>query len=514
MSYILLTRPLSDTIELENALHLPVLRAPLLEVELVISKNEPVVTDYNNLIVTSARALKIFSKINAFLKKPIWCVGSKTAQLAKGLGFETIYAAENSAIELCQLILSKTTPQTEKFLHICGECLHYDIIEKLCEEGYKADKLALYKTISIERFEADVLNAFLNYHIVMIPVFSHKTAMTLANTMRYHKLEPYLKNITLVACAQQNTIPLQQFNWQDIVILQDLSVSTLSVLYRKIIAKKEMDMSLKKLWPWLAMTGLISIFISLGGALMGKKFFQLSTFFDTQTVQASLQTEISQNAAKNDIEFNELKMKMMSLQEEFEAFKNVRSTPSSQNMINIFLKTYIIVSDVLEQLKSGNINQNIWQEMINLLQNIQVKLPEDLSNLKEIPFAKQELLQQLKETNQPDSPQIVAQSVSQPLMPNWLTKMQKKVEQYVGKIVIRKTENLSLLPNSYEQVKDNIFNAVNNDDEVQMIILIEENKISEESKKILINAQKRLQILQKLKELKPLLWQLSKENKE
>ncbi len=519
MSYILLTRPLDDTIELENALQLPVLKASLLDVELIIPENELVADDYNNLIVTSARSLKIFLNVNDFFKKPIWCVGAKTARLAKELGFEIIYAAENSALELCQLILSKTSSQTEKFLHICGECLHYDITKKLCEAGYQAEKMVLYKTIPVERFEAGILNAFLNHHIVMIPIFSHKTAEILANLVRYHKLESYLKSIKLVVCAQQNTIPLQQFNWQEILVMPDLSVSTLSTLYHQIIAKRERTMSLKTFSPWLIITALISIFLSLTASVLGGKYLlKSSKLINVQeiqeTVKTSLQAEIVQNTTKNNVTINELKTQVTSLNQQLEALKKIQSSSSAQNSTNLYFKAYVLVIDVQEQLNVGNVDQSTWQEMTQLLQDSKVKLPENLLDLKEMPFAKRELLQQLQNANQLKLSQVVTENVSEKLIPKWLNKILKQVETYIGQITINKTENLSPLTQNIEGTKDNLFDAINNDDDAQLKILIEKNETSKDNKVILINAKKRLQILQGLKELKPLLWQLSKENKE
>ncbi|WP_032113009.1 uroporphyrinogen-III synthase [Candidatus Paracaedibacter symbiosus] len=189
MACILLTRPLDDAIEFEKNLHVPVLKAPLLEIELIPQPQTPTASDYTGLIVTSARSLMIFSEINSFLQKPIWCVGNKTALTAKKLGFETIYTAKNSAEELCQLIVNKTSPKAEKLLHICGESLHYDVVECLQKKGYHAEKIILYKTIPTPHFSQDVLTAFAANQIRIIPIFSRKTAEVLAKAIQLHKLE-------------------------------------------------------------------------------------------------------------------------------------------------------------------------------------------------------------------------------------------------------------------------------------------------------------------------------------
>lgn len=513
MSYILLTRPLNDTIELEKSLQLPVLKAPLLHIELILQENKLIATDYNNLIVTSARSLRLFSEINTFLKKPIWCVGAKTARLAKDLGFETIYAAENSATELCQLILFKTTSQSEKFLHIGGECLHYDITKKLREEGYQADKITLYKTIPVERFETDVLNAFLDHRIAMIPIFSHKTAEALANVVRYHKLEPYLKNVTLVACSQQNTVPLQEFNWKEVIVTKDLSVSTLTALYQQVGTKGTMEMPLKKLWPWLAATALTSIFLSLvGTALWGSYLLKSHKPIDATALQkdikASLKAELLQEHTKSNTDISGLKTQVTSLTKEIETLKKEFLKVGS--IVDGAFKTYILVIDVQDQLRAGKIDLVAWQEMVKLLQESKMTLPENLLGLKEIPLAKEELLQQLKNLKQPESTQVTTQSVSKKLTPQWLKKILKKAGQYTGPIVISKIESPLSVVNNSTEMRDDVFNAVNNDDEAQLKALIEGKEVPENIKDILKKAQKRLQILKGLKELKSLLWQLSK----
>ncbi len=354
----------------------------------------------------------------------------------------------------------------------------------------------------------------------MIPIFSHKTAETLANVVRYHKLESHLKNITLVVCAQQNAIPLQQFNWQEILVMPDLFVSTLSILYHQVIAKRERTMSLKTFSPWLVITALISIFLSLTGSILGGKYLlKSSTLINIQEIQETVKTslqafKIGQNATKNDVKINELITKVTSLKKQFEAFKKRQSSLSEQSLNNLYLKAYVMVVDVQEQLNAGNVDQSTWQEMTKLLQDSKVRLPENLLNLKKMPVSKKELLQQLKNANQSDPSQVVTQNISTKLIPEWLNRMLEQVEVYIGKIVINKTENLSLPTQNVQATRDNLFDAVNNDDDVQLKLLIEKSETSKDNKVILINAQKRLQILQGLKELKPLLWQLSKKNKE
>lgn len=515
MSYILLTRPLDDALEMEKSLRVPVVKAPLLEIELIPGKQPLIPENYTSLIVTSARSLTIFSQTAAFLQKPVWCVGSKTASLAKELGFETIYMASNSAEELSRMIMEKTRPQAEKFLHICGETLHYDIVEVLQRQGYQAEKYILYKTIPAKRFTEGIVKKFTSHQISMIPVFSRKTAETLVKLLQFHKLENKLNHITLVSCTEQIVEPLQKFKWRQIIIKQDLSAPALAAIYRKLDSIGEAEMPQKKLWSLLAGTGVVSLLLSIiCFVLITPHLVAPPEPVNVEQIQQrmlmTLKANQSEILADKDKKINDLASEILTLKQEVDHLKQQPATTKGEApaAFDRYLKTFIVVEHVEEQLKAGNPDSALWQELKKLLVETQINLPDGISMLKELPATKQALLDELKKlatekSALATSAKAVTADTSQKVYHPWL----EKVEQYIGQITIHKTESSSE-PESQTAIEAQAIKAVETDDLSQIKGLISNKETPDKIKEILEKAQERLSILEGLQKVKPLLLQL------
>lgn len=515
MSYILLTRPLDDALEIEKNLHVPVVKAPLLEIELIPQTKTLLAENYTSLIVTSARSLTIFSHTSAFLQKPIWCVGNKTASMAKKLGFEVIYMANNSAEELCQMIMSKTKPETEKFLHICGESLHYDIVQTLQNNGYQAEKCILYKTIPVKRFSEEILKLFVSHQVKMIPVFSRKTAETLAKVLRFHKLEPYLKEIILVAYAEQIVEPLQKFKWHQVIIDQDLSAPTLEAIYRKHGPGRGTEMPQKKLWSLLAGTAISSLLLSIMCfSFIAPRVVPMPKPINAekiqQTILAALKSQQSEILADKENKINELTSQITALKQEVEHLKQQPAIEKKEIITasDNSLKAFVLVGQVEEQLKSGKADPLLWQEMKRLLLETQTNLPEEVLGIKEMPAAKRDLLQDLKQLSTKESAATSSEN-SQKVEHPWL----EKIEHYVGEIVIHKTKS-SFTSGSIIDMKQRAIHAIEADDLNQIKALIANKETPNDVKGILEKADERLHILEELKKAKLLLLQLLTQDKE
>lgn len=515
MTFLLITRPLDEAQELEKSLHLPVLKAPLLEIELIPQENIPKASDFTGLIVTSARSLRIFSNISAFLKKPIWCVGARTALKAKNLGFETIYTADNSAKELCQLILSKTSSKEEKFLHICGEDLHFDVVKKLQEEGYQADKVILYKAVPLKHFSEAVIKEFIDQRIHMIPIYSRRTAEALQEVLGNDKLEPYLKKIILVSCSTHIIEPLQKYKWYQIIITDDLSATTLANVYHKTVGAREIKMLLKKSWPLLVGTAVISTLFSIGGILfLAPRLLPIHPPIDMQKIQQEvgqpLKAEIQSDLAPIHTQITDLAAKSLSLEQEINVLKQQPTPLASPLPITAtdrYLKAYIFVGQLEEQIKNSKADPILWQQIEKLLLEMNVVLPENLEGLKIIPLAKQDLIQQLKSLQVSPVSEATVNVPAEKVGHHWF----QKVEKYIGQIVITKAGNSPPQPIA---LSEQALQAISNENLDQIKILKEDPNITESIKNILVNAEKRLQILEGLRTLKSLLLQLSHPGKE
>lgn len=520
MSFILLTRPLDDANELEKNLSVPVLKAPLLTIELIPEQEKEDPQEYTGLIVTSARALMIFSQTNSFLKKPIWCVGHKTAITAKKIGFETIYTADNSAEDLYRQILEKTSISTEKFLHICGESLHFDIVASLLEAGYQAKKKIIYKTLPAENLSESVLEAFKDGKIKLIPLYSRKTAEILTILIEHHKLEDSLQTVSLLSCNSMILESLQKFKWQKVIMKKDLSSQTLEKVFKEIDTQQEIKMSPKYFWTLMGGTAALSSLISIGC------FYILSDSLPSQI--PSLHTEevekivakalaqqkpASHSSDHLNTQIAELKTELIAVKEAIETVKqqqtNMPSSASpseaSSQAIGIgddsLQKASLLVSTLLENLDHDiEIPTSLWQQLPKAIEKTSLSLSEKMKNISDLPVPTQKLLQEIQALDIKEEPSVVPPSsneagtkISHPLL--------EKFENFIGQIAIHQDTPEKETP-ATPALKVKATMAIQSQNRDELTQLLQDSNTPESLKNLLRQAESRLVLTEELIKLK------------
>lgn len=453
MSFILLTRSLDDTIELEKSLSVPTVIAPLLTIELIPQTEKVDTKEYTALIVTSARALMIFSQTTSFLKKSVWCVGHKTALTAKKLGFEAIYTADNSAEDLYRQIVAKTSQENEKFLHICGETLQFDIVEALVKAGYQAKKLVIYRTIATTMLKDNILASFKAGEISLIPIYSKKTSEILAALIKHYNLEEYVKTITVISCSPKILEPLQSLKWQKIMVTEDLSTQTLEKVFNELKISQDINMPRKFFWTLMGGAALLSALISIG-SFYALTLYEKTTHPSLQIIEAEKQINsiIEQQKKQSLDSISQVTNQVESFKTEIGALKEVVETLKQQQATaatplpetstspeNFTLKASLLVTTLLDDFSHDiKCSSSLWQQLPKTIEKTTVVLPEKLKNTLEPPETKQSLIQQIQAIHTPDEPSSPSstdnnQSDTKNSYP-WL----KKFENFIGRIEISK----------------------------------------------------------------------------
>jgi uroporphyrinogen-III synthase len=145
---VLLTRPLAQSEDFARALVerfgqavQPVI-APLMEVEPL----RPAVPGgpYAGVIFTSANAVAAVQGLGD-LPALAWCVGGRTAQVARAAGFDA-RSSEGDAARLVAAI--QADPPPGPLLHLRGEETRGDVTERLVLAGIKAHALTVYRQVA------------------------------------------------------------------------------------------------------------------------------------------------------------------------------------------------------------------------------------------------------------------------------------------------------------------------------------------------------------------------------
>ena len=126
------------------------------------------------LIATSANAFRYGTPIpHDWLDLPVYCVGNRTADMARSAGFSMLHIAEGDVRTLLPMMLA--TPKTQ-FLYLAGEP-RKPVIETACAQaGVSLGLWLRYKMEDVSDLPLDALKALETNHIDAVLHFSSEAA--------------------------------------------------------------------------------------------------------------------------------------------------------------------------------------------------------------------------------------------------------------------------------------------------------------------------------------------------
>lgn len=184
---LLLTRPTAQSralaieIEAQYPGKTKCLISPLLRIE--PSGRLPAITPFQTVIFTSTNGAQAFARESDARPKCI-CVGPRTAQTAKRLGFPTT-SAEGTARELITLINTTLSPKNGPLLHIRGAHTTGDITDTLSAHGFNVQETVLYQQLP-QPLNQQARGAFDAGEIDAVLLYSPRTAAIFTADLARH----------------------------------------------------------------------------------------------------------------------------------------------------------------------------------------------------------------------------------------------------------------------------------------------------------------------------------------
>lgn len=128
--------------------------------------------DYCGVVFTSAQAVEGARRLGVQLPRRAWCVGRKTAEVAREAGFDAI-SADGDADSLIKVI--KSDPPNGRILYLRGVDTRGNISESLSYSGISTDVAIVYaqEAQPLDSATLAVLSAPSN---LIVPLFSPRTA--------------------------------------------------------------------------------------------------------------------------------------------------------------------------------------------------------------------------------------------------------------------------------------------------------------------------------------------------
>ncbi len=187
---ILVTRPAPEcalTAQKLRDLGHEAVEMPLLQVRFLT----PDLTDLASLdavAVTSGRALTALAKLgefSAFLSRfrdlPIFCVGGKTADRARALGFRNLRSADGNVEALSKLILS--CEDVQSVLYVAAEDRSGDLEGELSRAGRRCEVVEVYRTELVESLPEKIISDLAQDRFDAVLIYSARTATALRSCL-------------------------------------------------------------------------------------------------------------------------------------------------------------------------------------------------------------------------------------------------------------------------------------------------------------------------------------------
>lgn len=145
----------------------------------------PIPADFVAVAVTSANALRHAppALVESLRGKPLFAVGSRTANLARQAGFNDVFEGTGDAAGLTDHMAAQLTPRS-RVLYLCGKVRRPDFETILAEAGLAVEALETYDTITVSHPVEFVLSSFGNEPVEAAVVLSSKSAEALSLLVR------------------------------------------------------------------------------------------------------------------------------------------------------------------------------------------------------------------------------------------------------------------------------------------------------------------------------------------
>lgn len=193
MPILLLTRPAAASARTRAAVELArpgavVVESPVMEIARVpfVMEERP-----GGLILTSENGAEVAAGLGLPEGTVAWCVGERTAEVARAAGLRDI-SADGDAEALLRMILSE--PEAGPLLHLRGEHARGDIVPRLRAAGRAARAVVVYRQVELA-LTAEARDALGGSGPVVVPLYSPRSAVILA------RQRPFVAPLRVVAMS-------------------------------------------------------------------------------------------------------------------------------------------------------------------------------------------------------------------------------------------------------------------------------------------------------------------------
>lgn len=122
---------------------------PVVEALFAIAPIDVEIPDYDALAFTSANGVRRFAVLSPRRDASVFCVGERTAQEARSVGYHKVWSAGAEVGALAALIQRDLTTDM-RLLHAGNEDTRGDLAGRMSSAGYQASFLPIFRAVPVE----------------------------------------------------------------------------------------------------------------------------------------------------------------------------------------------------------------------------------------------------------------------------------------------------------------------------------------------------------------------------
>ncbi|WP_162916276.1 uroporphyrinogen-III synthase [Cohaesibacter haloalkalitolerans] len=177
--------------------------------------NEP----WQGLVITSRNALRMLAPadLSTLVDVCLFCVGERTAVLARELGFAKVALVAANVAELEQQLLTALAPTDGPLLYLAGRIRTGALDRTLLQQGFAVCLREVYDMVARDALSDAALAAIEAEALDGILLYSERSCQILLSLIEQAGLSDKIKNVIFYCLSPRVALPLQGLSYPLVV---------------------------------------------------------------------------------------------------------------------------------------------------------------------------------------------------------------------------------------------------------------------------------------------------------
>lgn len=230
LSRILITRPqpgASETAIRVKALGMIPVVAPVLS---IVTKETRAPDAVAAILVTSRNAIE--ACLPSFRSRPLFAVGTATANQAIQAGFTRVFNADGDASGLVDLVVRTLSPADGTLFLPTAQGQGTELAASLRLRGFRVIRRIAYKAAGVPVLPEAAVSALLQRQVAAAMFFSGETSRHFVHLVLAAKLADTFADVEAVSISEHAGMPLKSLPWRRIVVASEPNQNAMLALLK------------------------------------------------------------------------------------------------------------------------------------------------------------------------------------------------------------------------------------------------------------------------------------------